>query len=115
MLNIEVLLPEFSKAVSNCFENKATLVLSEIAFGESEADLFGSAIKYCCNYRKVPMVVVGNINLTAETTIDPNQYDYDSVESLGKKVKELAKTHQSVNLTPSDVIDLCSNCKTNYV
>lgn len=115
MLNIEVLLPEFSKAVSKCYEmDRTKLLISELAFHESEAELFGSAIKYCCNYRKVPMDVVGrDINLTSETTIDPSEYTYDNVESLGKKVKELARNHQVVHLIPSDISDLCSNCGIN--
>jgi len=114
MVNIEVLLPEFSSAVSKCVETKFSMILSDLAFSEQEAELFGSAIKYCCNYRKVPMIVVGNnLSQSKEITISPTDFDYNNVASLGKKVKELAKNHQSINLLPSDTTDLCSNCGIN--
>jgi hypothetical protein len=113
MLNVEVLLPEFSNAVSRCIETKSSMMLNDIAFSEQEAELFGSAIKYCCNFRKVPMIVVGDLSQPNEISFDPREYDYNDVASLGKKVKELAKTHQCINLLPSDIADLCSNCGIN--
>lgn len=89
------------------------MMLSDLAFHEEEAELFGSAIKFCCNYMKVKMVVVGNLSFTSEIVIDPKNYDYDDVQSLGKKVKELSKTHQAIFLLPSHTNDLCSNCGIN--
>lgn len=111
MKNIDVLLPEFAKMVYKCSlegKNKPRVLFSHWAFNDEEHDLMGSAIKYC-SLQHISIIVVGETNGKEEVEINVEDYGIGDVESLGKKVKTLAKKHKAVKI-PSNYMRLCENC-----
>lgn len=135
MKNIEMLLPEFAKMVlkvSTEYKTKPRVLFSHTAFSDKEHELMGSAIKFCA-LRNIGVIVIGeqqpnvdsvtdfskfvkdvkNItNVNPKIEIDSEEYSVYDVTALGKKVKNLAKKHESV-IIPSKYLRLCENCGGN--
>lgn len=112
MINVELKLPEFSKMVDTVSTKKDIdkVILSHLAFNETEYELFGSAIKYCCDFRKVNMIVVGEPKNNKSISVNTEEFEYGDVISLGKKVKELAKKYYEVIIPAQSSRFECSNC-----
>lgn len=112
MINVELKLPEFSKMVDKVSVSTQVdkVLLSHLAFSNDEHELFGSAIKYCCDYRKVSMVVVGENENNKSISVNTQEYGYSDVASLGKKVKELAAEYYEIIIPAQEQKIECHNC-----
>ena len=115
MINVEVVLPDFSRMLEVVIAKKygSGVILSHLAFSDEEHELFGSAIKYCCNYKNVTMTILGNPLQCEEMYLDANSFGYDNVVSLGKKVKELSILYRAIRIPSEEFNKYCSNCKKN--
>jgi hypothetical protein len=135
MKNIEMLLPEFAKMVlkvSTQYKIKPRVLFSHNAFSDKEHELMGSAIKFCA-LKNIGVIVLGEkqpdvdevedlsqfvkdmkvmTKVKTDIEIDSEEYSVYDVAALGKKVKNLAKKHESVFI-PSKYLRLCENCGGN--
>jgi hypothetical protein len=112
MINIEMVLPEFSKMLEQVITKKYNkgVLLSHLAFSDDEHELFGSAIKYCCDYKNVSMTIIGDVNSGSSISINVKEFNYNDVVSLGKEVKELSKKFYEIKINSDEFISYCSNC-----
>lgn len=111
MINIEMVLPEFSRMVHFCTQENKTkprVIFCEEAFNDEENELLGSALKYC-SLKHISVSIIGNESAETDAEVDATQYSIFDVAELGKKVKKLAKKHKAV-LLESEYFRICENC-----
>ena len=110
MINIDVVLPDLSRAI-NAISNSPDvnhLLMHNHAFSDDEYELFGSAIKTCA-IKNISVTVIGDIEDGEEENLDSQNYAVSEVFQLGKKIKELAKITKCVNI-PATEKTTCTLC-----
>jgi hypothetical protein len=108
MIDIEMELPEFAKAVNFCISQKKTkpaiLLCPLMAFNLTENELLGSAMKFC-SLNNVTVHCVGS-GEKDYAYLDATKYSVFEVGELGAKLRILCSQHKSVLLKAKETHDI---------